>query len=408
MEDECLQRAASYAAMARNFDNNRNASSAIQYYALATEALIKYVRTEADESMKNKARELGHEYTSRAEELAKQNPGYIIHASPEVKKSILGVQDAALEGIIELSIIKDVNVHWEDVVGLDSARAVLVRSLEMPDRLPGIFNGACKRDRSLLLWGPPGTGKTQLARAAATELGCTFFNISAADIVSKWQGESERLVRALFARARREKKALIFIDELDSVGGARGESETDGTRRMKTELLTQLDGVANTDDGVFFLAATNLPWLLDAALHRRFNNSIYVRLPDVSARRALFEMNLRNTAHTLTSDDLDEFANDTEGLSGSDIRNIVTAAARHPLSMLENARFFRKSEDGRYMEPCAADEQGAVPMTWRDLNDGQVRPPAVTREQVSLYMRTTRRTMTPKLLREYEEYESQK
>ena len=126
-----------------------------------------------------------------------------------------------------------------------------------------------------MLYGPPGTGKSYLAKAVATEADSMFYSVSSSDLVSKWQGESERLVRSLFEMARENKPAIIFIDEIDSLCGARGEGENDSARRIKTEFLVQMQGVGKTHDGILVLGATNTPWSLDPAMRRRFEKRIW-------------------------------------------------------------------------------------------------------------------------------------
>ena len=151
----------------------------------------------------------------------------------------------------------------------------------MPVKYPQFFHGLLEPWRGVLLYGPPGTGKTMLAKAVATECGTTFFNIGASSIVSKWRGDSEKLVRVLFDLARHHAPSTIFMDELDAVmsardGGARGGGDHESSRRLKTELLIQLDGLARGDELVFLLAATNLPWELDPAMLRRLEKRVYV------------------------------------------------------------------------------------------------------------------------------------
>jgi katanin p60 ATPase-containing subunit A1 len=177
------------------------------------------------------------------------------------------------------------SINFNDIVGLTEAKQLLTEAVLMPFKYPSLFTGLLEPWKGLLLFGPPGTGKTMLAKAVASECRTTFFNISASTIVSKWRGDSEKLVRVLFDLARHYEPSTIFIDEIDSIMCQRDSSgEHEGSRRMKTELLIQLDGLFKTDARVFLLAASNLPWDLDMALLRRLEKRILVPLPNDEAR----------------------------------------------------------------------------------------------------------------------------
>lgn len=199
------------------------------------------------------------------------------------------------------------NVKWDDIHGLDEVKKILKETIILPTMRPDIFKGLLSPAKGILLYGPPGNGKTLLAKAIATECKSTFFSCSAVTLTSKWMGEGEKLVKALFNLAYEREPSVIFIDEIDSLMGVRGGNEHEASRRLKTEFLIQFDGVnSNADKKVLVLAATNRPFDLDEACLRRLTRRIYMPLPDAAGRKVMIAANVKNIENNkISEEDID-------------------------------------------------------------------------------------------------------
>jgi len=233
------------------------------------------------------------------------------------------------------------NVKWSDVAGLENAKESITEAVILPLKYPQLFLNITPW-QGILLYGPPGTGKSYIAKAVATESDSTFFSISSADLISKWQGESEKLVRTLFQMARKAKPSIVFIDEIDSLCGSRSEGENDSTRRVKTEFLVQMDGVGKESQGILILGATNLPYSLDSAIRRRFQKRIYIPLPDKQARIEIFKIHIGKVVNDLDKKNFEALGDKTEGYSGSDIFNVVRNALMEPIRTCTLSQHFKK------------------------------------------------------------------
>ena len=226
-------------------------------------------------------------------------------------------------------------IEWDDIAGLAHAKKSIQEAVIWPMKRPDIISGLRRAPRGILLFGPPGTGKTLIGKCIATTADCTFFSISASSLTSKYVGEGEKMVRALFAVARVHQPSVIFIDEIDSLLTQRTDGEFEASRRIKTEFLIQFDGAhVNDNDGgdrILVIGATNRPQEIDEAARRRLIKRYYIPLPDVDARRCIVENLLKKQKHSLSDAEIIDIATKTKGYSGSDMDGLCREAALGPI-----------------------------------------------------------------------------
>ncbi|XP_032877701.1 spastin isoform X1 [Amblyraja radiata] len=270
--------------------------------------------------------------------------------TPQKKKDMKNFRnvDSKLANLILNEVVDSMpSVRFDDVAGQELAKQALQEIVILPTIRPELFTGLRAPARGLLLFGPPGNGKTMLAKAVASESNATFFNISAASLTSKYVGEGEKLVRALFSVARELQPSVIFIDEVDSLLSERREGENDASRRIKTEFLIEFDGVQSSgDDRVLVMGATNRPQELDDAVLRRFTKRVFVSLPNMQTRLLLLTNLLAKHKNPLNQKDLEQLAKQAEGYSGSDLTALAKDAALGPIRELkpEEVRSLAASE----------------------------------------------------------------
>ena len=248
---------------------------------------------------------------------------------PKPKRTAPSDKPSDAETTFAAAAIPDVT--FADVMGLDAAKDAIRIKMIYPMSHADVYAALGKSSGGgILLYGPPGTGKTLLAKAAAHEAGATFYAVKCSDIVSKWVGESEKNIAALFDAARSNDRAIIFFDELDSLFMKRG-SDVHNDRRVN-ELLQQIDGFSSKSSGLMILGATNNPWAVDSAAMRpgRFSQKIYIPLPDDAARRAMLKARLAKVK-TDGNIDIEYAVTLTDGYSGADIAELIDRATDLPL-----------------------------------------------------------------------------
>ncbi len=402
--------ASKYAAEAIRLDSEGSRGMAIQSYQRAIEALVKLVQVYPEYKLNRIYMERASTYQNRIKALqmtldvtdgmseCKSDPasGESVNPIRQKRNSV----HTRVQNIDEPSDIQnDTNkagetskvdfdglllkekpeVSWDEVVGLEDAKRAIRESIVYPTKRPDLF--PLGWPRGMLLYGPPGCGKTLLAAAAAAEIDGYFINVDASSMMSKWLGEAEKNVSKLFVMARKlyetEKvPVLLFIDEIDSLLGARN-SEVGGEVRVKNQFLTEMDGIngKSKESLLYVIGATNKPWTLEAGFLRRFQKRIYVTLPDIASRTNLFSQYTK----PLKKDRVfkcDELAKVAEGYSGSDIKDICQAAQLKVVDEL--------FESGKALESTS----NPRPVTMSDLKEiFKVRKPSISTEMIRAYMR---------------------
>lgn len=255
----------------------------------------------------------------------------------------------------------EIGVRFDDVGALENVKKALNELVILPMKRPELFSrgNLLRPCKGILLFGPPGTGKTLLAKALATEAGANFINITGSTLASKWFGDAEKLTKALFSFASKLAPVIIFVDEIDSLLGARGGAfEHEATRRMRNEFMAAWDGLRSKDSQrILILGATNRPFDLDDAVIRRLPRRIYVDLPDAGNRMKILSIILAQE-NLEPKFSFEQLANETEGYSGSDLKNLCTAAAYRPVQeILENENQDSKAgEAALLIRPLSLDD----------------------------------------------------
>jgi vacuolar protein-sorting-associated protein 4 len=375
---ELEKAATAYALDAVRLDKQGARGRAITLYQKAIESLLQLVQLYPEYGL-NKV------YVQRAiayQERIKALQGAVSPVEMPTESNNGGDGEAATGGGgkpgTELVVTEKPEVNWEEVVGLDTAKKAVKEAIVYPVQRPDLF--PLGWPRGMLLFGPPGCGKTLLAAAVATEIDATFYSIDAASIMSKWLGEAEQNVSKLFNSARKSsnegKPAIVFVDEVESLMGAHS-NEVGGEIRVRNQFLKEMDGIVDKGKKlhVYVIGATNKPWDLDWAFIRRFQKRILVPLPDHHTRLMMLKLYTANLG--IDADvDLHELARLSEGFSGSDIRDVCQSAQ---LKLI--GEFF---ESGKAMDKAAQPRS----LTMGDFRQiFEERKPSVSLDMLSMYNR---------------------
>ena len=349
--------ASRYASEAIKCDSQGARGMAIANYQKAIDCLIKLMQLYPNNKLNKIYTERMGSYQKRIIALQATHgvhvePAVDPNASPEERKESMRRHEKEQDdGKFEELVMKEKpNISWKEVIGLDDAKGALRESIVYPTKRPDLF--PLGWPRGLLLYGPPGCGKTILAAATASEIDGYFVNVDAASMMSKWLGEAEQNVAKLFKMAhslneREGKPVILFIDEVDSLLGTRN-SEVGGEIRTKNQFLSEMDGVngKGKDIKLYVIGATNKPWSLDWPFLRRFQKRIYVTLPTLEARENLFNLYtapLKKDIRVKTN----ELAKLFEGYSASDIKDVCQAGQLKVVHELFDSPEYREPVEGR-------------------------------------------------------------
>jgi vacuolar protein-sorting-associated protein 4 len=305
-------------------------------------------------------------------------------------------------------------VRWESIIGLDQVKEQLLFCTKLPLEMPHLFTGGLASPSSILLYGPPGVGKTQIVRALAHESGFAFFTVSTASLISKYVGDSAKYVKALFEVVKEAKPCILFIDEIDALCPDRESGQQNGeSTRAVGEFLVQCDGITREDmSGVLLVGATNLPWRLDSGVLRRLARRFYVPLPTLEGRFALFRhytsLYPSEVGPALEDTALWQLAEQTPHYSGADIAQLVKSAYQYTVAQIPKAEHFkpvRAANATVYIQPAEASDSGARPILYNQLEDkARLRPHALSEEHLRRAIGENRPSVDPERVAAYEEW----
>ena len=370
--EELEKIAVRHAQEAVTLDRQGKKEEAIAAYKRAIDCLLKLVHAYPNHNLSKFFIQRAQTYKTRIRVL---QDIWINSQTSEEDVASYGLEQKSQRDTVEELILRDPpNVHWDEIIGLEDAKRAIKQAVVYPSLRPDLF--PLGWPRGILLFGPPGCGKTLLAAAVANEIKATFISIDAASIMSKWLGEAERNVARIFKAAREKAKdmpSIIFIDEVDSLMGTH-RLEVGGETRVRNQFIKEMDGIIDKKKfiHVYVIGSTNKPWTLDAPFIRRFQKRIYVPPPGYQERLGIFK--LYTSCLRLSPDvSLEELARLTEGFSGSDILDVCQS-----VQLKVNSEFFESGRSDKISSPREINMQDFLEVL-------EKRKPSISKASLEVY-----------------------
>lgn len=312
-----------FATAARKREEEGKKDEARKLYLKASKSFLEAAKVSLDEQSKTLRREMSQTFYGKA-----------VSLKPAPRRVSGGAGAAEGEPTLEAAVpIEKPNISFSDVGGLAGVKEEIRKAIVYPFEHPEIYEHYKKKiGEGIIMYGPPGCGKTFIAKASAGECGASFLTLKVGEILSKWLGESEKNIKLAFEAARQYQPSILFFDEIDAIGGKRDEGRDQNVKRVVNALLVELDGVTTSSDKRLTLAATNEPWAVDPALRRpgRFSKLLFLPPPDFESRMQIFQIHMKE--RPMAEDiDIRKLSEMTDGYSSADIAQICEESADMPL-----------------------------------------------------------------------------
>jgi len=387
-------------------DKNKNFEEAYNYYNMA----LNYFRSALNyenESTKVVILQYINQYISRAEEIKniiensyssssstknnkKEGRDKITENTNNDNNNDSDIENNNFRSLIskrkiEENLNNNNNIKWDDIIGMNKIKEILYDTIILYQEIKHFYVDDCKPIKGILLYGPPGNGKTFIIQGLSSICkGYSFYNITSADLISKWVGDSAKHIRALFEEIKSNKPSVLFIDEIDSIctersnGNNGGSSSHNESSNALTEFITQMEGFNNDMDDVLIIGATNLPNKLDKAVRSRFQKRIYIPLPDKITRKSIFKNKLKNVFNILTEDDYDQLSILTENYSNRDIYHLIGDTLKENIKFIKYSTHFKPINNNKgEIIPCSPSDKNGFEMFFEDIQNKKliIKPP---------------------------------